>query len=159
MIRNDVDTRSRKESQQYAATWFDVLIKQHHQLIQDIESISDFLSQPAIAPLLLDAKIKRLIKGVKVHLELENTFLSPALENIEASKAQKEQLKGGYDSLQSTCEKTMELARLLVLYPDKETFKDTYIPQVKLLLEALSSRLEEEDATYSLLELSEQNHV
>lgn len=149
----------REASQQYAATWSGILIKQHLQLIQEIENISSLLIQEIFNSLLLDAKIKRLIKGVKVHLELENTFLSTALSSVEISQVQKKQLIVGYDSLKNTCDKTMTLARTLMLFPDKEKVKVKYVLQVKKLLDELSSRLKQEDVIYSFLNLTGVNNV
>lgn len=89
MERDYENISFREASQQYAATWSGILIKQHLQLMQEIENVSSLLPQTILNWFLLDAKIKRLIKGVKVHLELENTFLSTALSSVDISQVQK----------------------------------------------------------------------
>ncbi|MCL1089891.1 hypothetical protein G3488_15350 [Shewanella baltica] len=159
MERDYENISFREASQQYAATWSGILIKQHLQLIQEIENVSSLLPQTILNWFLLDAKIKRLIKGVKVHLELENTFLSTALSSVDISQVQKKQLIEGYNSLQNTCDKTMTLVRTLMLFPDKEKAREEYVLQVRQLLDELSSRLKEEDVIYSFLNLTGVNNV
>lgn len=159
MERDYENISFREASQQYAATWSGILIKQHLQLIQEIENVSSLLPQAILNWFLLDAKIKRLIKGVKVHLELENTFLSTALSSVDISQVQKKQLIEGYNSLQNTCDKTMTLVRTLMLFPDKEKAREEYVLQVRQLLDELSSRLKEEDVIYSFLNLTGVNNV
>lgn len=159
MERDYENISFREASQQYAATWSGILIKQHLQLMQEIENVSSLLPQTILNWFLLDAKIKRLIKGVKVHLELENTFLSTALSSVDISQVQKKQLIEGYNSLQNTCDKTMTLVRTLMLFPDKENAREEYALQVRQLLDELSSRLKEEDVIYSFLNLTGANNV
>lgn len=159
MERDYENISFREASHQYAATWSGILIKQHLQLMQEIENVSSLLPQTILNWFLLDAKIKRLIKGVKVHLELENTFLSTALSSVDISQVQKKQLIEGYNSLQNTCDKTMTLVRTLMLFPDKENAREEYALQVRQLLDELSSRLKEEDVIYSFLNLTGANNV
>jgi hypothetical protein len=146
-------------SEQYAANWSSILIKQHIQLKLDIENITKLLAQPSYCVLQLDAKIKRLVKGVKVHLQLEHTFLSPALEKTGATKGQKKALVEGYYLLHETCDKTTKLACSLMLHPNEEQLKSKHITQIKQTLHEIASRIAEEDTFYSLLETSGETYV
>ena len=142
---------SARKSTHDVSSWSAILMKQHTQLQQEITIIEDFLSLPSFSPLLLDAKVKRLIKGVKLHLDLESTFLNPALEQTTISAHNKQKLGDGYLALQNLCDQTLSLVKSLTLFPNNRQLHTEHLPQVKRLLKTIQARLEEEDSTFSQL--------
>ena len=156
---NDNNWQALGPSEQFAKDWSKVLIKQHIQINQEIKNITLMLSQSLYCVLQLDAKIKRLIQAVKVHLQLEQTFLNPALKHKYESQHQKQRLDQSYSMLHGACFKINEIISALMLFPHNTVLRAKHTDHIKQFLNEMTTRLAEEDIFYAQLEHVEHAYV
>lgn len=134
--------------------WSAVLLQQHEQLEIEIASIQRLLKRDSCHLLLLDKPLKKLIKGVVIHLELETCFLVPALHSSELSTEQKYSLTQGYKKLQQTCHNTSEFIHHLKLTKGNRLINQENNQNIGAFLHEISQRLQDESVIYSRLEKS-----
>jgi len=145
--------------EQHVATWAKVLIAQHVQLKSEMKQISAFLSQPTFCIFQLDAKLRRLIKGAKTHLQLEHEFFTPVLSHLPITSNQQHRLTEGYEALFDVCESTESLVYSLKVSLKNTPLSPVHIKQIEDMLNVIRARLADEDIAYSMIDTLEEQHA
>lgn len=140
-------------------TWAKVLIAQHVQLKSEMNNITARLSQGSLCIFQLDAKLRRLIKGVKIHLQLENEFFIPVLWQINITLDQKNKLTEGFGVLFETCESTVRLINSLKISLSHAPLKKSHIQEIECMFDDIRVRLADEDIVYSMIDTLEEQYV
>jgi hypothetical protein len=144
---------------QQVATWSKVLIAQHVQLKSEINHITALLSQPTFCIFQFDAKLRRLIKGVKTHLQLEHEFFTPVLSQLHITSNQKHRLTEGYEALFDTCESTAKLVYSLKFTLKNTAISTSHIKEIECMFSDIRARLADEDIAYSMIDTLEEQHA
>ncbi|PKH57229.1 hypothetical protein CXF83_03110 [Shewanella sp. Choline-02u-19] len=144
---------------QRVTTWSKVLIAQHIQLKSEITNITSLLSQPTFCIFKLDAKLRRLIKGVKTHLQLEHTFFTPVLSQLNITSNQRHRLTEGYEALFDTCESTAKLVHSLKISLNNTPLSRSHIKEIEGMFYDIRARLADEDIAYSMIDILEEQHA
>ncbi len=131
--------------------WPENLMAQHKQLHIEIEAIHTMLSQPICRLLQLDARLKKLIKGVITHLELESCFLAPVLKTDIISVRKKNSLNQGFQDLYKTCHATTDYIQALKLALGNSTIESKHSVHISQFLTDIMNRLNDEDVIYSIM--------
>lgn len=131
--------------------WPEILMAQHIQLESEINTISTLVAQDECHLLQLDARLKKLIKGVLTHLELEACFLAPALGSYNLSYQQSDCLNQGFQALEQTCNATASYLHSLKLALGNGSVEPEHAVCINQLLHDIHARLESEDIVYSTL--------
>ncbi|WP_415889182.1 hypothetical protein ACMXYV_14550 [Neptuniibacter sp. SY11_33] len=132
--------------------WSAVLLTQHKQLEEEIANIQRLLARDFCHLLQLDKALKRLIKGVVIHLDLETCFLVPTLQGSELSAQQKLALTQSYKKLQQTCHNTSDYIHHLKLTKGNRLINMENNLNIQSFLQEISQRLKDEDSIYSCLD-------
>lgn len=141
---------------QISARWSAVLSEQHRQLEKEISDLNQKLSQPQCQILLLDTHLKKLIKAVVLHLELEAFFLAPSLSNGQLPLLRSQQLSQGYLALRHTCDAILnDLHALKLSTGNGGRINREQMQPIRIFLNSIHQRLTEEDQIYS--EISQNN--
>lgn len=139
--------------------WSAVLLQQHEQLAQEIQGIQRLLERDLCYLLQLDKALKKLIKGVLTHLELETCFIVPGLTGSELSDRQKYALTQGYTQLQQTCHDTSQYLHRLKLTKGNCLISHDNHLKISHFLQEISQRLQDEDLIYARLKETEVAHA
>ncbi|WP_415885670.1 hypothetical protein ACMXYO_13800 [Neptuniibacter sp. QD37_6] len=139
--------------------WSAVLLTQHKQLEEEIANIQRLLARDFCHLLQLDKALKRLIKGVVIHLDLETCFLVPALQGSELSAQQKLALTQSYKKLQQTCHNTSDYIHHLKLTKGNRLINMENNLNIQSFLQEISQRLKDEDSIYSCLDTDEATYA
>lgn len=131
--------------------WPEKLMAQHNQLDAEINAINVLLGQDVCRLLQLDARLKKLIKGVITHLELEACFLTPMLVTSNVSAEENDSLSKGFKALYKTCHDTTDYIQALKLELGNGLAKPEHIIRITNLLANINNRLNDEDAIYSTM--------
>lgn len=131
--------------------WPEKLMAQHSQLDREINAINTLLTQDVCRLLQLDARLKKLIKGVITHLELEACFLAPILETSDVSPRQKDCLSRGFKALYGTCHATTDYIQALKLASGNGLVKPEHTIRITKFLTDIKNRLNDEDNIYSTM--------
>jgi len=136
-----------------AIRWAGVLTEQHRQLEAEIRSTDQFLARSECNLLQLDTQLKKLLKAVVLHLELEAFFLTPALQNKHFPLHQEQQLAQGYLALKHTCDAILNDVRLLKLSADQRgQITSQQMQPIRIFLASICQRLLQEDQIYSAID-------
>ena len=131
--------------------WPEKLMTQHNQLDVEINAINALLGQDVCRLLQLDARLKKLIKGVITHLELEACFLTPMLVTSDVSPEEKDSLSKGFKALYRACHDTTDYVQALKLELGNGLVKPEHIIRITNLLADINNRLNDENAIYSTM--------
>lgn len=131
--------------------WPEKLMAQHNQLDLEIDAINTLMAQSVCRLLQLDARLKKLIKGVITHLELEACFLTPILEASDVSPQQKDSLSQGFKALYRTCHATTDYIQALKLALGNVLVKPEHTIRITQFLTDINNRLNDEDVIYSTM--------
>ncbi len=124
---------------------------QHIQLESEINTISTLVAQGECHLLQLDARLKKLIKGVLTHLELESCFLASVLGSFNLSHQHHVCLTQGFQALEQTCKETVIYLHSLKLALGNGPVEPEHAVRINQLLHDIHARLESEDIVYSIL--------
>lgn len=130
--------------------WTEILLNQHVQLTEEIGEAKALLQQSDCTLVRLDVRLKKIIKGILTHLELESFFLFPALKASEEMNQYESTLSSSFKSLHNTC-----IATQRYLHQLKFSYGNSYVSteqagKISHFLEDILQRLTEEDPIYSL---------
>ncbi len=138
--------------------WSGTLLAQHRQLESEIAATYQLLAREVCLLLPLDTQLKKLVKGLILHLELEACYLTPSLQNSELTLLQKQQLTQGYSLLQRTCDATLKYLHALKLEFGNGQVKPQHITHISQFLADISQRLRDEDQVYTTINTKETEH-
>lgn len=133
------------------AYWPPVLIAQHEQLDDEIQYISDLITKRECRLLQVESRLKKLIKGVFLHLELEESFISKVHQYSEMPSSQYTSLNQGYLALESACNETREYLHKMKLKGGSRLIEQEHATQIEHLLQRISTVLNDEDDIYVTL--------
>tara|TARA_R110001583_G_scaffold15007_5_gene62285 strand:- start:2217 stop:2708 length:492 start_codon:yes stop_codon:yes gene_type:complete len=128
--------------------WPTTLVAQHLQLDLEIDSIKKMLVQGNSSFIHIETRLRKLTKGLLIHLELEACFLAPILENSDISPSQKNSIKQGYDILSNTCHATSDYLHALKLSCGNALIETQQARHIGEFLKEIKNRLSEESAIY-----------
>lgn len=131
--------------------WPPVLIAQHEQLDEEIQTISDLIAKRECRLLQVESRLKKLIKGVFLHLELEESFISNVQQFSDIPTSQHTSLNQGYVALESACNETRDYLHMLKLKGGSRLVEQAQAEQINQLLQRISTVLNDEDDIYSTL--------
>lgn len=140
---------ARSETNLWAiAKWPQILMAQHNQLDAEMNAIDTMLCSELCSLFQLDAKLKKFTQGLLTHLQLEDFFITPMLENSSVSEQQKKRLKRGYKSLMVTCSDTVEYVHALKLEHGNGFINTEHGFHISKYLVEINQRLDDEDEIY-----------
>lgn len=129
--------------------WPQTLMLQHTQLDAEINTIKTLLTHNQSTFFQLDVHIKKLIKGLIVHLELESYFLSPMAISNSLEEHKLAQLNQGYEALLKTCQDTSDYTHSLKISCGNCSVNTEQSERLLGFLAAINQRLNDENVIYA----------
>ncbi|PKG37231.1 hypothetical protein [Psychromonas sp. Urea-02u-13] len=130
------------------SNWPRSLVSQHGQLALEIEAINHLLSQGHSSFIHIETRLRKLTKGLLLHLELENCFLVPILEKSEVQESEKNSLVQGYLMLANTCHAISDYFQALKLECGNTLVEENQIQHMRDFLIEIENRLNDESIIY-----------
>jgi len=130
------------------SNWPRSLVSQHEQLALEIEAINSLLSQGHSSFIHIETRLRKLTKGLLLHLELENCFLVPILEKSEVQQSEQKNIMQGYLVLANTCHAISDYFQALKLECGNALIGDNQIQHIQNFLIEIKNRLSEESIIY-----------
>lgn len=134
------------------ADWSAILISHHQDLHQEVQQITTLLDSPDSLFLQLEARLRRLGHAVRMHLELEDSFLNPALQqNGALTPMTLQRLQLGYDDLHDLVASTLRFIHQEKQISSSLQLTSAQAQTVRHLLAEICQRLDLEDGIYQPL--------
>ena len=130
------------------SNWPRSLVSQHVQLAIEIETIDSLLIQGRSSFIHIETRLRKLTKGVLLHLELESCFLVPVLEKSEVQLSDKNSIMQGYRVLANTCHAISDYFQALKLECGNALIGENQIQHIRSFLIEIKNRLSDENIIY-----------
>jgi len=136
------------------SNWPNSLVSQHLQLELEIEAIKSLMTQGRSSFIHIETRLRKLTKGLLLHLELENCFLVPILEKSEIQLNEKNSIIEGYHVLESTCYAINDYFQALKLECGNALIGEKQVQQIGNFLIEIKNRFSDENSIYSPVNVS-----
>lgn len=130
--------------------WSNVLLEQHEQMRAEIQSLEELLKKSSPSTLIVDVKVKKLIRALIMHLDLEANFLYPELLKSQYYSKDCKTLMDGYQCLKNTCHDAKAFIQQLKIKNGNRPIKVSQIKVILNFIHKIKTRLETEDVIYSI---------
>jgi len=130
------------------SNWPSSLVSQHVQLEIEIEAIKSLLNQGGSSFIHIETRLRKLTKGLLLHLELESCFLAPILDESDLLPSQKGALMQGYSVLANTCYAISDYFQALKLECGTALLGAKQSQHISEFLMEIKNRLRDESTLY-----------